>query len=164
MRGPLLTPLRAFLLLTLLLPSGCQWLQDEIRRPTRYILPEGYAGWVEIEYEVEGAPPLPIEDGQYVAEIGPDGRLVTSSSIDFGTPLRGSDEYVYQESGERITADASQSRVGYWRPTIGRRSIRLDSGDITYVKYEMFFVGTEDQREGWEGLPQPGPLHEVRPD
>src|SRR5436305_15270354 len=67
--------------------------RSELRRhPHRYLIPEGYVGWVKIEYEVSDAPPLPLDKGFYVCNIPPSGVLKTSSSVEEGWAK---DEYLY---------------------------------------------------------------------
>jgi hypothetical protein len=48
--------------------------------PYRFLIPEGYVGWVRVDFDVAGAPPLPIEDGFYIFKFTESGRLQTSSS------------------------------------------------------------------------------------
>lgn len=150
------------IVISLMVFGGCQWIQDEIRRPTHYSLPEGYAGWVEIVHEVEGAPPLPIENGHYVVRIGSDGRLATSSPMDYGTPLWGRDVYCYRESNEPITGDAHASRVGYWRHTVGTKTDYRGAERPTHRTFQQFFVGTKEEWEGWQGGPVIGPLEQLK--
>ena len=65
------------------------------RRGDRVLIPDGYVGWVEIRYNVRGAPQLRLVDGKYELRIGADGKLVTSSDQSSGY---GSDEYFYVRS------------------------------------------------------------------
>jgi hypothetical protein len=48
--------------------------------PYRFLIPEGYVGWVRVDFDVASAPALPIEDGYYVFKFPTSGRLQTSSS------------------------------------------------------------------------------------
>lgn len=48
--------------------------------PYRFLIPEGYVGWIRVDFDVPGAPPLPIEDGFYIFKFPDSGRLQTSSS------------------------------------------------------------------------------------
>lgn len=49
-----------------------------------YLLPMGFEGCVLVNYEVEGAPPLKIEDNEIVYHVPEDGIIDTSSPMDFG--------------------------------------------------------------------------------
>jgi hypothetical protein len=49
-------------------------------QPYRFLIPEGYVGWVRVDFDVVGASELPIEDGYYVFKFPKSGRLQTSSS------------------------------------------------------------------------------------
>src|SRR5688500_10239753 len=44
---------------------GCQ----SERRPSRYLIPEGYVGWVKVRYSVQGAPALPFEGDHYLMHV-----------------------------------------------------------------------------------------------
>lgn len=48
--------------------------------PYRFLIPEGYVGLIRVDFDVAGAPPLPIEDGFYIFKFSESGRLQTSSS------------------------------------------------------------------------------------
>jgi hypothetical protein len=50
------------------------------RHPLYLEVPQSYSGWVFIQYEVPGAPPLPIEDGDLRARIPADGVLQTTTT------------------------------------------------------------------------------------
>jgi hypothetical protein len=45
----------------------------------RFLIPEGYVGWVRVDFEVPGAPPLPVEGGYYILKFSDTGRIQTSS-------------------------------------------------------------------------------------
>jgi len=47
--------------------------------PFRFLIPEGYVGWIRVDFNVPSAPPLPIEDGFYILKFNESGRLKTSS-------------------------------------------------------------------------------------
>lgn len=48
--------------------------------PYRFLIPEGYVGWIRVDFDVSNAPQLPIEDGFYIFKFPESGRLQTSSS------------------------------------------------------------------------------------
>ena len=45
----------------------------------RFLIPEGYVGWIRVDFEVPDAPPLPVEGDFYVLKFSDTGRLQTSS-------------------------------------------------------------------------------------
>jgi hypothetical protein len=60
---------RAWFLTSLLILSRLAIVtacQEKQRHPSRYLIPEGYAGWVRINFRVKDAPLIPIEDGRYL--------------------------------------------------------------------------------------------------
>jgi hypothetical protein len=54
--------------------------QNQKTLPYRFLIPEGYVGLIRVDFNVSGAPPLPIEDGFYIFKFPESGRLQTSSS------------------------------------------------------------------------------------
>ena len=47
--------------------------------PYRFLIPEGYVGWIRVDFNVPDAPQLPVEDGFYIFKFPETGRLQTSS-------------------------------------------------------------------------------------
>lgn len=83
-----------YVLMCLLTLDGCQ----QRRRPERYLIPAGYVGWVEVEYSVPNAPPLPIEDNSFLIRVPQSGRVRTSTPIEYGWAKN---EYYYDVNGQR---------------------------------------------------------------
>jgi uncharacterized protein DUF6843 len=129
------------------------WLAVDapIRHSSRFLIPEGYVGWVRIEFQVVGAPVLPIERGVDVFRIPPSGLLRTSSPEEFGWAK---DQYrYYSEKSSRILPDTNSGAGGLvWGKINGEET---DSqGKRTY---EEFFVGTRQQfAEQTSGEPKVG--------
>lgn len=113
--------------------------ENAASRPARYLIPEGYVGWVRIEFEVPGAPTVPMEDGEYLFKVPPTGVLKTSLTLQKGGPeVR---YYYYSEERRQQLSDRSQDRN---RLVWGRISGAV-SGLSGEKSYEEFFVGTEQQ-------------------
>jgi len=53
----------------------------QTRQPSLYsfLIPEGYVGWIRVDFEVPDAPPLPVEGDFYILKFSDTGRLQTSS-------------------------------------------------------------------------------------
>lgn len=123
--------------LNMLSAAGCQ---DKQRRPSRYLIPEGYVGWVRINYRVNDAPLLPLENGFYLLKFEKDGTINTRSEGEDGFA---SDEYYYVDS------------VGTRRPIPNTSDDGLIWGGVAFgsktvtgqdpTKYSEFFVGTKEQ-------------------
>jgi len=112
-------------------------VQHTVRRSSRFLIPDGYAGWVRVEFEVQGAPALPVEGGQYVLRIGPDGSLTTSSLEQFGWAK---DSYYFDSvDGLHLIPDAGPQSL-IWGKINGEAA-----GVSGKRKYEEFFVGTQQQ-------------------
>jgi hypothetical protein len=106
-------------------------------RSSRFLIPEEYTGWIRIEFEVQGAPPLPMEGGQYVLKIPSDGVLRTSSAEQYGWAK--DHYYYYSAQGVRPLPDSGPAEL-IWGKINGEESAASGKS-----KYEEFFVGTTQQ-------------------
>ena len=106
-------------------------------RSSRFLIPDGYTGWIRVEFEVKGAPPLPIEEGQYVLKIPSGGVLRTSSPEQYGWAE--DHYYYYSAQNVRPIPDSRQAAL-IWGKINGEAS-----GASGTRKYEEFFVGTNQQ-------------------
>lgn len=150
--------LPCFLLLCLLL-SSC----GNSRRPDRYLIPDGYVGWVRIQYSVAGASPLPTEQGYDLYRIPPNGFLQTSSAMENGLAK---DEYYYLSGTTRKLLDSKGgwgSSMMIWGGVLSGIPVKTQ-GDTTIASGKptvySFFVGTEQQfkKWGWSGPTTIGPI------
>ena len=130
----------AYLLLTLILLSaaGCE---AEHRRPANVYIPEGYVGWVRIEYGVEGTPELetdflgPWEYQRYP----PSGLLQTSSQLRDGAATV--NYFYYSDKGDTPLPDEMiNGGIISWC-VANNDGKRLDRDFLT------FFVGPEEEYE-----------------
>src|ERR1019366_2011871 len=121
-----------------LLTSLALWLSVSARNSTRpasrFLIPEGYTGWIRIEFEVQGAPPLPVEAGEYIVKIPPDGVLRTSSAEQYGWAR--DHYYYYSAQGMRPLSDSGSDAL-IWGKINGE-----GSGASGKRKYEELFVGS----------------------
>ena len=115
------------------------------RTPQTHLVPDGYKGWVSVSYEVQGAPPLPIEDDRRVFRYDAEGRLETSSEYEEGW---GVDDYFYAAGEKRqLLRQRPPGMEGeIWGP-YNRTEFMIRINDV--VKREGvstgFFVGTEEE-------------------
>jgi hypothetical protein len=114
-------------------------IQKNKRRPSQFLIPAGYVGWVRIEFEVKDAPAVPIEEGHYVFRLPPTGRLRTSTKMETGWA---SDHYFYYSVGRKTELPVTGRGQGglIWAGSIGQS----EAGGVVR-RYEEFFVGTEEQ-------------------
>ena len=133
-----------------LLTAFAWWLhmsaQNSMHRSSRFVIPEGYTGWVRIEFEVQGAPPLPMEDTQYVLKIPSDGVLRTSSAEQYGWAK--DHYYYYSAQGVRALPDSGPAEL-IWGKINGEESTAAGKR-----KYEEFFVGNSQQFSGGQVTPR----------
>jgi hypothetical protein len=127
---------------TLILVIGLvAWLNVAARKATRptsrFLIPDGYTGWVRVEFEVQGAPPLPMDAGQNVLTIPPSGLLQTSSAEQYGWAK---DSYYFSSNAGARPIPDSGAQALIWGKINGEKS-----GSSGKRKYQQFFVGTEQQ-------------------
>jgi hypothetical protein len=120
------------------------------RHPSRYLIPDGYVGWITIRH-AEDAAPTTLLRGERVYEIPSSGTLATSTGIENGSAR---DEYFYYASdgslrplpesgwggGGLIWGDGIEQSVG-------------SNGLVPKQFSQIFFVGTEEQFKEGEGRP-----------
>ncbi len=102
----------------------------------RYLIPSGYVGWVQINYKVESAPLLPIEDGYYLLKVPSNGVLNTSSDIEFGSVKA---EYYYYSGDNRQLLKLEDTIWG------AHNGEKFDGNKELVQVFEGFFVGTHDE-------------------
>jgi hypothetical protein len=131
---------------------GVSLLVRSSRMAQTHLVPDGYQGWVSVDYGVDGAPPLPVEDGHRVFRYDSRGKLETSSEYAEGW---GIDDYFYV-SGEtrqilRFRPSGMEGEI--WGPYT-RSSIVTRVGEkvIREGVSTGFFVGTEEE---WRANPRP---------
>ena len=105
--------------------------------PLRFLIPEGYVGWVRIDFNVKDAPPFPVEDGFYVVKIPDTGRLRTSLH---DTRTKRDEFYYFADDTKYRLAITSQDPVGmihqrFWGPL---RAYGAPG------PYQYFFVGPRE--------------------
>jgi hypothetical protein len=137
LKGSLILSIGLALLLGLS-PLSCL---EKQRRPSRFLIPEGYVGWVRVDYGVNGAPALEVASRRYVVKIPPRGHVQTSTEIEYGW---GKDQYYYySDGGARPTTATGWGGGGtVWAGETG--DDHGDNGERTGA-HLAFFVGTEEE-------------------
>ena len=124
------------------LTVGCQ---VKVRRPSRYLIPQNYIGWVRIDFNVEGASSLPVEDNHYLFKIPLTGHFETLSDIEYGVA---DDEYFYysRDKSKKLQVstkdDSGMIRAGF----NGQREKGTMNSNVRQLvaTFEYFFVGTDE--------------------
>jgi hypothetical protein len=112
---------------------------DKHRTPSRYLIPDGYVGWVRINYNIQDAPAIPIKDGYYLFKFPQTGLINTSSEGEKGWAQ---DEYYYYSEHEWQRLPHITDKGMIWGQ-ISYGSDTISGQEPT--KYSEFFVGTEEQ-------------------
>ena len=124
---------------------------DPNLHPSRFLVPEGYSGWLLLEYKVKDAQPVLTEEGAKTFKFPGSGTLSTSST----GPERGAeDEYFYYSADgslRPIPLDYRNGKGMVWGQHEGTRN-----GELSQYG---FFVGTEEQYRKYQSpVTHPGPL------
>ena len=104
---------------------------------SKFLIPEGYVGWLRVEYDVECFPPIPVEDGVRISRFAGANVLETSSPMPEDAAER---QYFYcaADGSERnLAADYRNGNGMIWQETLGSRGGKM--------RMFIFFVGTEEQ-------------------
>ena len=131
-------------------------LHTSQRPASTFLIPDGYVGWVHIDFNVPGAQPALSDSNQYVFQVPADGRLRTSSPEHFGWA---NDAYFYVSASGRhqLMTSARDGRM-IWGKINGER------GEASAPQqYEEFFVGNEQQFRESAGNHTPGPAAPAHP-
>src|ERR1051326_5600037 len=118
--------------------SWCDTIACKLSPQEEWIIPEGYVGWLRLDYSVTGTPALPVERGFYVVRMPRSGRLQTSSSG--SRTIERNQYYIEGANGrDRITFS--------WPPVQGyavQHAFRESVGDTKAYQpqFECVFVGT----------------------
>jgi len=112
-------------------------VRNSTRPSSRFLIPDGYTGWVRIGFEVNGASPLPMNHNEYLVQIPADGKLQTSSPEQYGWAQ---DKYYYYSAQRMRPLQDSGPAQLIWGKINGE-----ESGTSGQRKYEEFFVGTAQQ-------------------
>ncbi len=128
------------LLLTLLFCSGFLESFREKRHPMRYLIPDGYVGWVQVTWGVKGEAEFPVEEGFYLVQFGPDGRVKYSTQFETGWAT---DEYFYVSPDGKRRQIRNTPWGGGGKIWAGSHSNEDADGRVR----ERFFVGSEAELE-----------------
>lgn len=118
--------------------AGC----TQKRSPARYLIPDGFVGWVEVQVNVAGAPEVMREGSFLVFHLRPSGRAAVSAPPEFGWA---SDEFYYVKADgtrQRLPVTMQGNGGMVWAATNGHST---DSNGNVTATYERFFVGSENQ-------------------
>jgi hypothetical protein len=144
----------ALLAATLLLIAACDEVFFPLGSPkVVYLVPENFSGWVCMDFDIEGAPPLSREGKAVVIRARP-GTVLQTSESDDGVALKFPVEALVETNGSRRRLPDGMSV----RREVGR------SGPNEPTQRTCRFIGTVDQEDaagdppGFEGRFATGPV------
>jgi len=124
---------------------------DTNLHPSKFLVPDGYVGWVLLEYNVKDAEPVPMDGVAKVFKFPSSGALNTSST----GPERGADDGYFYYSPDaplhQIPTDYRNGKAMIWGQHEGTRKGALAQFG--------FFVGSEEQYKKHQSrATHPGPI------
>jgi hypothetical protein len=129
------------------------------RHPNKFLIPQGYVGWVGVRYGDKDAPPLPTDHGMFAYRIPATGFLSTSSPLEAGWA---SDYYFYYSDDGAIRALKSTG-WGLGGMIWGEAVESQETPDAAKPSLrEYFYVGTEGQYHQAVANNEPRPFNESR--
>ncbi len=133
------------------LDIALQPAHDPSLHPSRFLVPEGYVGWLLLEYNIKDAEPAPTVGDTKTFQFPRTGMLNTSSP----GPERGAeDQYFYyfpDGSLREISQNYAAGKGMIWGQHEGSRN--------GVMSHFGFFAGTEEQYKRFQSqATHPGPL------
>jgi hypothetical protein len=138
-----------FLLLMVIVGGEWQHKASE-RHPSRYEIPDGYVGWVVIHHGVQNAPTTQMMNGKWVFKFPGSGELTTKTDQEFG---EAKDDYFYYLPDGRLHV-LPNTGWGKGGMIWGDSSGTYEEAGKPDDHREQFFVGTEQQFNRMQNLPE----------
>jgi hypothetical protein len=104
---------------------------------SKFLIPEGYVGWLRVEYDVECYPPIPVEDGVKIFRFTDANMLETSSPMPEDAAERQYFYYAADGSERDLAADYRSGNGMIWQERPGSRGGKMSMF--------IFFVGSQEQ-------------------
>jgi hypothetical protein len=123
---------------------------DAHRPISKFLIPDGYVGWLRVEHDVECASAVPVESGITIFRFTGTHVLETSSPMPDKAAERRYFYYLADGSERDLAADYRNGNGMIWRETPGSRG-----GEMRMF---MFFVGSEEQSKSQRLPPFPVPV------
>jgi hypothetical protein len=133
---------KRILLLIPILVAGLAACEEDGRRPAKIYIPDGYVGWVRIEYGVANAPELKTDMfGPWEYQwFPPSGLLQTSSILQNGAAS--ADSFFYQQDGSLKDLPQNMEHGG-----IISWCVKKPDGSRLEREFITYFIGPEAEYE-----------------
>ena len=151
--------MKALVAILLALAALHGWAQSATRAAVHYVIPDGYVGWLRVDYGVNAAHapgygvkeslPLPTQRGTIVVAFPASGHAVTSSEMQYGSAA---DLFSYCRNGSLVALSQAHDTGMIWSKFNGRVG-----GSASQT--ELFFVGTADEYAKFGNRQDPVPKH-----
>lgn len=105
----------------------------------RFLIPDGYVGWIQVDFNIKNADALPAEGDYLVFTIPPSGYLKTPAKYMCGYPQ---DYYYYSDKSRRQLDTTKMIR---WRGFPSGNEPDFNKEIADYI-----FIGTEEEFERYK--------------
>ncbi len=141
---------------------GYYFYLDSLPKEEKYLIPEGYVGWIVINYIVLNTQEIPVDEtGLKIIKIPLNGEFKTSHNPTTSNDSEGrygAEYYYYSKEGEKVIP----LELIDWRGNQGR----VDENGKYYEFRTRLWVGTQEQyaKYGMASYsnPKPGPLFQLK--
>jgi hypothetical protein len=145
MKHPLIPVLSSLILAVVSILAAGQQKKERLH-PYQYLIPNGYVGWIRVDFYVKDAPAaLPIEGDYHVVKIPATGHFQTSTEDAYG--LLG-DVYYYEcgSRPQRLVIAQGKGACRIWGNFQGAATL----SDGTPYTFRYFFVGPKEEYQKYE--------------
>lgn len=119
------------------------------RRPCHYMVPEGYVGWVQINYDLKDAPPIPIENEAFIFKFPESGLIETSDTLEYGSAK---DHFFYYSDKGKTEFEPPHTSESPYRAFIGTSRPKPET-NMKKSAYSWYFIGTDEEYKKF-GVPR----------
>ena len=154
--------MRKLVTMLLALVAACLVAGCDARTPTHYIIPDGYVGWVRVDYGVneshapgfgvKKALSLPMRNGAIIVELPASGHLVTSTDMQFGSAP---DQFFYTRNGKLTPLSQAHDSGMVWNKFNGRLAGAASQTEIFFIGSHADYMAHSYHHEP---VPAPGPV------
>ena len=121
----------------------------------RFLIPEGYVGWIRVDFNIKDAPPLPAEGDYLVFKIPPSGYLRTPAKYMCGWPQ----DYYYYSLDSRRQLNTQQMIRWNGFASGAEPDVNKEITDYIFIGTEVEFERDKHSTYDAQGVPRYGRLN-----
>ena len=130
-----------------------KWEPSPKRQPNLFLIPNGYVGWLHVEYGIKGAPALPTQKGFRVYKFPRKGTIRTSSPLLFGW-AKDKTYYTTPKGWKELMASEDEGKGMIWGSFISNGDMTVSDSKGHVQKYQSLPQKTFLSGRGSSSPPQ----------